>query len=1165
MSESYQFLDKQFYLVDAIELNNLAQIVASKMKQEVAGSAYTYAGILTTITNKFFSDRYQLVDGTLSQINEEQASVIRPYAFYSLSSLEQATFSNASSIGQGAFSSCASLTSISASKATEVGNMAFFDCTSLTDVYLPEANTKIATNDIFNAATKKVIKNLTIGDNNDIAGFGNNTAANVAFSAIEKVTMNKASGTVAVDAFNNCYNLKEINLPKATALKNTNNIGRNFKNCSALTVIDLPKVTGIIPASAFENCSALTTLNLPATTSKLNQVIFGADTSTNAYRTSNLTDFTCGCNEITNMLGPAKTNLTSISFSKCEIVGEKTFQDCTNLANVYMPKVTNIGAEAFSNTALILPENKDSEVNDGSNIYSGLFPAALTIKANAFANISTLIKLDNQFFYNKEILGQQIHWHYRPSSTPLKFTNEGIFSSCSNLTEVDLKIDGITAKSIFSNCGNLKTITLDVPSITTTDYIFGTNSNSTTVKYPYENFTLNNCSEITPNYTFANAVNLTNFVAPNLTKINGIKTFKGCSNLVYGSFPEATTLGQAAFNLCTAITKVTDTKPSTARDSEGNEYLIENVIYLPKLTKLETRWSGDDQVGMFEGCVNLTDVSLANVTEMQSRTFSNCENLQNVNLPKIANTLNQTNYFTNCTNLNTVILSASLSTTAIGTIFPNCQTSLSSVILNASRINGTFNGFTALSCVALPLTDNIGANSFSGCTKITKITNDINPSNSFENLAEGELRLPAYNSNTEYKLTLGTGVFKECTGLLTACLDNVTALPADTFSGCINLGTLTAKKTTAITGNAFRGCASLSYISLPEITTIGNNVFTQTDTKNNKTQATSIATITTDSTAKSGLFVPKLTTLGTEAFKNCTNLTKADLPNVTSIGTNGTPFYGCTNLSEVNLSSLKTLVANMFYGCSLKSVNVAAATTIPINVFTGFTQLTEINSAATDKSALTINAATTINNTAFSGCTGLTTVNLPEGLTTIGTYAFSGCTALNTFVAPGVTTLNANIFYNCAGLNCIKLPKLTAINAGIFTQTANNVKTDATNITTITDDIDSKTGLVIPAATTIAEGAFENCSKLTKANLPKGLTAIGKNAFKGCNNLSQIYIYSNDGATTFPTLGTSAFYNTDVISGDDNTGIYTDNVGTLQGTKGWDQYANYIHFSSKNT
>ena len=104
--------------------------------------------------------------------------------------------------------------------------------------------------------------------------------------------------------------------------------------------------------------------------------------------------------------------------------------------------------------------------------------------------------------------------------------------------------------------------------------------------------------------------------------------------------------------------------------------------------------------------------------------------------------------------------------------------------------------------------------------------------------------------------------------------------------------------------------------------------------------------------------------VGSAAFYNCLNLTKASLPStVTTIGDYA--FKGCTNLKEVNMSESVTYIGGSAFGecSSLQEVD------LPEGI-------------------------TTIEYGAFVGCIGLTTLTIPSTVTYIGNYVFWGCTSV---------------------------------------------------------------------------------------------------------------------------------------------------------------------------
>ena len=134
----------------------------------------------------------------------------------------------------------------------------------------------------------------------------------------------------------------------------------------------------------------------------------------------------------------------------------------------------------------------------------------------------------------------------------------------------------------------------------------------------------------------------------------------------------------------------------------------------------------------------------------------------------------------------------------------------------------------------------------------------------------------------------------------------------------------------------------------------------------------------------------KVTSIGEDAFRDCSGLTSVTIPNsVTSIGE--AAFRDCSGLTSVTIpNSVTSIGKSAFSGCS------------------GLTSITIPNSV------------TSIEYDTFSGCSGLTSVTIPNSVTSIGEYAFSGCSGLTSVtIGNSVTSIGYHAFGGCYGLTSI--------------------------------------------------------------------------------------------------------------------------------------------------
>lgn len=152
-----------------------------------------------------------------------------------------------------------------------------------------------------------------------------------------------------------------------------------------------------------------------------------------------------------------------------------------------------------------------------------------------------------------------------------------------------------------------------------------------------------------------------------------------------------------------------------------------------------------------------------------------------------------------------------------------------------------------------------------------------------------------------------------------------------------------------------------------------------------------------------------VTSIGEEAFYDCSGLTSVDIPDgVTSIGDDA--FRSCSGLTSIDIPDrVNSIGWYAFYYCSrLTSVDIGdGVTSIGDYAFSGCSRLTSIDIP---------DGVTTIGGYAFNGCKALTSVDIPNSVTLIGEYAFDGCTKLTSVkIGNGVTSIGGMLSVIAAG------------------------------------------------------------------------------------------------------------------------------------------------------
>lgn len=153
------------------------------------------------------------------------------------------------------------------------------------------------------------------------------------------------------------------------------------------------------------------------------------------------------------------------------------------------------------------------------------------------------------------------------------------------------------------------------------------------------------------------------------------------------------------------------------------------------------------------------------------------------------------------------------------------------------------------------------------------------------------------------------------------------------------------------------------------------------------------------------------------------------------------------------------------------------------------------------------NSVTNIGDGAFSCCYSLTDVTIPDSVISIGTGAFSYCESLPSVTIPdSVTSIGSDAFSHCTNL----------VNINVASGNSSYVSVDDvlynTNQTLLHTYPAGKSGTIynIPnSVTEICNGAFAECSSLTRIDIPSSVTSIGDNAFYFCSGLTSVTIPNN--------------------------------------------------------
>lgn len=165
----------------------------------------------------------------------------------------------------------------------------------------------------------------------------------------------------------------------------------------------------------------------------------------------------------------------------------------------------------------------------------------------------------------------------------------------------------------------------------------------------------------------------------------------------------------------------------------------------------------------------------------------------------------------------------------------------------------------------------------------------------------------------------------------------------------------------------------------------------------------------------------------------------------------------------------------------------------------------------------------------FGGMVRLNRVTLPASVTSIGNWAFRGCSSLTQITMPGITSIGYAAFRHCTALAELEIPDaVSSIGDWAFSKCDSLVRVKlpaslkAVPDAAFYEDFALETVEIPSGVKSIGSHSFRGCGALRNVSIPSSVTQISSYAFALCYSLGDVDL---SGCTGGLTLGEGAFFN----------------------------------------